>query len=257
MTRTPLAVANWKMNTDLEQAQVLAASAAEYSAAQPAAVEIVLCPPFPWIVPVANALAGSPVATGAQDCWPEPNGAFTGDISAEMLAPWCAFVIVGHSERRSIHEEMDNLIARKLRAALDNGLHPILCVGETLAQRNAGNATTIVSRQLNAAFSGLPAEAIGRCTVAYEPVWAIGTGRSATADDAQQMCHHIRGLLAKIDAGIAARTRVLYGGSVNPDNAAEIAANEDIDGALVGGASLKADAFNRICDAIAAKSPAI
>ena len=251
MTRTPLAIANWKMNTDLDQAQTLAQDAAAYGAKNPTSIEIVLCPPFPWLVSVANILEKSTVKLGAQDCSPEANGAFTGDVSAEMLAPWCTTVIVGHSERRRIHNEMDDVISLKLRAALDNGMRPVLCIGETLPQRTAGNAKTIVSRQLDAGLTGLTPEAIAQCVIAYEPVWAIGTGKSATAKDAQEMCAHIRTLLVKHDPSLGESMRILYGGSVDPDNAKDLLAGKDVDGALVGGASLDAGSFSRICDAIA------
>ncbi len=253
MTRTPLAIANWKMNTDLEQAEALAKAAAAYGTKASSSVEIVLCPPFPWLVPLSNLLTGSQVTFGAQDCSPEEHGAFTGDVSAAMLAPWCGTVIVGHSERRQIHEEMDDVISRKLRSALEHGLRPVLCIGETLPQRTAGNAKTIVSRQLDAGLTGLDAEEIARCVVAYEPVWAIGTGKSATAKDAQDMCGHIRGLLTKHESGLGDTMRILYGGSVDADNAAQLIAGPDIDGALVGSASLDAERFARICDAISEK----
>ncbi len=250
MTRTPLAIANWKMNTDLDQAQLLAQSAVAYGHKNPTSIEIVLCPPFPWLLPVADILKDSPVLLGAQDCWPEENGAFTGDVSAQMLAPWCNTVIVGHSERRSVHSEMDDLISRKLRAALENGMRPVLCIGETLPQRTAGNAKTIASRQLDAGLTGLPPEDIARCIIAYEPVWAIGTGKSATSQDAQDMCSHIRTLLVKHDASLGEAVRVIYGGSVNTENARDIAAGRDVDGALIGVASLETDGFVRICEAI-------
>lgn len=251
MTRTPLAIANWKMNTDLDQAQMLAQDAAAYGARNSTSVEIVLCPPFPWLVSVANILDKSPVKLGAQDCSPEANGAFTGDVSAEMLAPWCNTIIVGHSERRRIHNEMDDVISLKLRATLDQGMRPVLCIGETLPQRTAGNAKTIVSRQLDAGLTGLTPDAIARCVIAYEPVWAIGTGKSATAKDAQEMCAHIRMLLVKHDASLGESVRILYGGSIVPDNAGELLAGKDIDGGLIGGASLDPNDFARICDAIA------
>ena len=251
MSRTPLAIANWKMNTDLETARVLAQAARETLDGEPIAVEIAICPPFPWIVPVAGVLEGSAVGLGAQDCSPEANGAFTGDVSAAMLAPWCAWVLVGHSERRHGHGEHDALIRRKLEAVLKEGMQPILCVGELEADRDAGRTAEVVQHQVLAALKGLPASAIARCVVAYEPVWAIGTGRTATAGDAQEVAAQIRALLTSLASEHAAAVRILYGGSVKAGNVASLTAGPDVDGALIGGASLDPAGFAELCRALA------
>lgn len=243
MSRTPLIAGNWKLNTSLAEAGDLAAAIASVPVD---GVESVVCPPYPWLVPVAERLAGSAIAVGAQDCWPEPAGAFTGDVSAAMLAPVCRFVLVGHSERRVIHGEEDALVARKLAAVLDAGITPILCVGESARQRAANNADIIVERQLGAALGALSPSQLSSVVVAYEPVWAIGTGTAATADDASIMASLIRRWLARRDPASAASIRVLYGGSVSAGNSAELLAGQDIDGALVGSASLDEEAFNAI-----------
>lgn len=252
MSRTPLVVANWKMNTDLETARLLAQAARETLDGNPLDVEIAICPPFPWLVPVAAVLEGSAVGLGAQDCSPEPNGAFTGDVSAAMLAPWCAHVLVGHSERRHGHGEDDALIRRKLEAVLNEGMAPILCVGELEAERDAGRTAETVQRQVLAALAGLPAAAIARCVIAYEPVWAIGTGRTATAGDAQEVAAQIRALLGSLAPARAAAIRILYGGSVKAGNVASLTAGPDVDGALVGGASLDPAGFAALCQALGA-----
>jgi triosephosphate isomerase len=248
--RKPIIAGNWKMNTTLEAAQALV----EGLAAGPATelVERVICPPFPWIVPLASQAMAAGLALGAQDCASEDEGAFTGEVSAKMLAPYCRYVIVGHSERRHILHEPDELVAAKFRAVLRNRLHPILCVGETLEERDAGQAGAVVSRQLGSALSGLPAATFEttEVVVAYEPVWAIGTGRSASPQDADQMSAHIRATVGEIVGVHAAdRVRIQYGGSVSPENAASFLALADVDGLLVGGASLKADSFLRIIEA--------
>lgn len=250
-TRTPLVVGNWKLNTSLPEARALATAIA---AIPIAGVETVLCPPFPWLVPLAELLGDAPIMLGAQDCWPEPRGAFTGDVSAAMLAPHCRWVIVGHSERRAIHREDDQLVASKVVAAFDAGLCPILCVGETEDERSSGHAERVIGRQVDSVLAGLTEERTRRLVIAYEPVWAIGSGQAATPADARSMAAMIRHQVATHAASAADSLRVLYGGSVNQGNAADIFAGDDVDGVLVGSASLDAVAFTAIRAAVAATS---
>ncbi|HEU0165494.1 MAG TPA: triose-phosphate isomerase [Thermomicrobiales bacterium] len=252
MERTPLVVANWKMNTDLTTALNLAEEAQDATEAVNPAIDVVVCPPYPWIVPVSRALAGSRVSVGAQDVAAEEDGAYTGDVSAAMVAPWVRTVIVGHSERRALRGETDELVGRKLRAVLKHGLRPLLCLGETLAEREAGAAESVISRQFTTALDGLAPSELDDLSVAYEPVWAIGTGRAADQDDAEQMARHIRTLVAStVDPDHADRIRVLYGGSVNAANVARLTSGPDVDGALVGSASLAPGGFAGIIAAIA------
>jgi triosephosphate isomerase len=240
VTRTPLIVGNWKMNTSRQEAVALAKSVA---ASVPSNIDAVVCPPFPWLVKVQAALVKSNMKLGAQNCWTEPSGAFTGEVSPQMLAELCEFVIVGHSERRRIIGETDQLVAAKLRAALAAGLRVILCVGEDLETRQAGNEIQFVQAQLAAALDGLAENHFARCIIAYEPIWAIGTGVAAEPIDAQEMSAAIRRSLAP---GIADSMRILYGGSVSSANAGAILGQDDVDGALVGGASLNAESFGEI-----------
>lgn len=247
MPRTPFIVGNWKMNTSREEAVRLATAIASEPIS---AVHLALCPPFPWLIPVAAALAGTQVDLGAQNCWTEPNGAFTGEVSPTMLAEICRYVLIGHSERRRVLGEPDELIAKKLRAALTAGIEPILCVGEDLETRQAGSAVSYVKAQLEHALASLSKEEIGTCTFAYEPIWAIGTGVAAEPSDAEEMAAEVRSVISSVaGADVAHAARILYGGSVTPANAAAILANENVDGALVGGASLKAESFLRIARA--------
>lgn len=255
MSRTPLAVANWKMNTDIETARMLAQAARDIvNSGQPLDLEVAVCPPFPWLVPVAEVLDGSAVGLGAQDCSPDADGAFTGDVSAAMLAPWCRYVLAGHSERRHGHDETDALVRRKLEAALGSGMQPILCVGELEAEREAGRTAAVIERQVLAALERLPESAIARCVIAYEPVWAIGTGRTAVAADAQEVASQIRALLAALAPGHANAIRILYGGSVKAENVVDLTSGDDVDGALVGGASLDPEGFTALCLALATRS---
>lgn len=247
--RHPLIIGNWKMNTTRDEAVALARAVAV--AAQNASAEVAICPPFPWIVPVAESIDRSIVGVGAQDCSPSDNGAFTGDVSASMLAPWCDLVLVGHSERRTIHGESDEAVGAKVQAAVTHGLRPVLCVGEHAADRDAGNAAAIVTRQLDAALSRADAAAFEVLTVAYEPVWAIGTGVSATAEDAAEMAKVIRAWLEQHTPGHATGIRILYGGSVSGTNAGELMALPELDGLLVGSASLDAERFGQIINAAA------
>jgi triosephosphate isomerase (TIM) len=243
--RTPLIAGNWKMyKTVAEATELVEGLLAGVGSASDR--EVLVCPPFTALHAVRSLLAGSAIRLGAQDLQPEAQGAFTGAISPLMLRDaGCSYVIVGHSERRQIFGEQDALVNRKLHAALANGLTPILCVGETKPERDAGRAESVVVGQLRGGLAGVdPAAAI---VVAYEPVWAIGTGDTATPADAQTMHATIRRTLGELlGAAAAAATRIQYGGSVKPDNVDELMAQDDIDGALVGGAALKADSFLRI-----------
>jgi len=210
--------------------------------------QCVVCPPFPYLVQVSQLLDGSTIELGAQDCSHSDSGAYTGEVAPEMLADCgCQWVIVGHSERRQYHQESDALISAKLLAVLRAGLKPVLCVGETQEQREAGEAEAVVGRQLHGGLADLPD--IGSVVIAYEPVWAIGTGLTATPQLAQEMHARVRATLRDMDAARADGIRILYGGSVKADNAAELFAEADIDGALVGGASLDAASFAAIVNA--------
>jgi triosephosphate isomerase len=211
-------------------------------------IQVAVAPPFTALSKVKEALVGSAIQLFAQNCHHEKQGAFTGEISAPMLQELgCDGVILGHSERRQYFGETDEGVNRKLRAALEAQLHPIVCVGESLQEREANRTWEVVSRQVRGAFAGLDAAQVGRCTVAYEPVWAIGTGKVATTAQAQEVHGQIRGLLREIASPqVAEAVRIQYGGSVKADNARDLLSQPDIDGALVGGASLKADDFAKI-----------
>jgi triosephosphate isomerase len=251
--RVPIVAANWKMNLLRQDAE--RHSATLVAGLGDSAAEVVVFPSFPLLPAVAAGLGGSPVAWGGQDLHPEDAGAHTGDVSGPQLSDaGCTWVLVGHSERRHDHGEGDGLVARKLEAALRNDLTPLLCVGETKAERDAGETFDVLRNQLEMAFA--PIAATGRpprpFALAYEPVWAIGTGDTATPEIAQEAHRHLRGLVAE-QAGdaVAEATRILYGGSVKPGNAAELFAQDDLDGFLVGGASLDAEEFLaiiRCCD---------
>lgn len=242
---------NWKMNTALPEATDLARTIRDRLESQ-TDIEVVLIPPFPWIVPVVLELEGSEIRTGAQNCHAEPSGAFTGEVSAEMLSGICDYVVVGHSERRHILGETDDDVAAKMEAAFRARLRPILCVGETLEERDAGSAYDVVGRQVARALAGIEPDSPGEFVIAYEPVWAIGTGRSASADDAQGMTEFIRARLSEIyNKTFADQITIQYGGSVNSENAATLMACPDVNGALVGGASLKPDEFLAITAAAA------
>jgi triosephosphate isomerase (TIM) len=248
LARRPLIAGNWKMHkTHLEGMQLTQKLAWALTSEDTDAVEVVVCPPFTALRSVGTLIDGDklPIGLGAQDCHPEPQGAFTGEVSAPMLARLgCAYVIVGHSERRQHFGESDELVNRKAKAVLGAGMRPIVCVGETLQQREAGQTAEVVQGQVRGSLAGLDGGQVGGLVVAYEPVWAIGTGRAATADDAQETIALLRATVAELAGGAAAEElRVLYGGSVKAGNAEELAAKPDIDGALVGGASLDADEF--------------
>ncbi len=240
--RRPFIAGNWKMNTSPEEAVALAGAVAE--ATEGAPCDVAVCPPFPYLAAVHEAVRGSEVAVGAQDVYQEASGAFTGEVSVPMLEHCCRYVIIGHSERRALFGETDESVNRKTAAVLASALDPIVAVGETLAEREAGEMANVLTRQVRSGLANLDLSA--RLTLAYEPVWAIGTGQTATPEMAQDACALLRGLLRELAGDAADDIRIQYGGSVNPGNAADLLAQPDIDGALVGGASLKAEQFAAI-----------
>ena len=250
MPRKLFIAGNWKMNTSGASAAELAEALVDRLGSVEA-VDLAACPPFVHLQAVGKILAGSPIALGAQDIFYENDGAFTGEVSAAMLKDvGCSHVICGHSERRHVIGETDELINRKLLKALSEGLRPILCVGELLAEREAGETLEVVTRQVRRGLEGVSGADMANVTVAYEPVWAIGTGAVATTEQAQEVHQMIRHLLGELfDSPTAESTRIQYGGSVKGANAAELLACPDIDGALVGGASLKAADFAAIVQA--------
>lgn len=241
--RRPIVAGNWKMHgTRAENARLIEELISRYP--DQSAAQCLVCPPFVYLQEVGRLLGDAPIGLGAQDVCAEAQGAFTGEVSATMLKDvGCGYVIVGHSERRWIYRESDQLVARKFAAAQAKSLAPILCVGEQLAEREAGRTEEVLARQLDAVLELCGAGALESAVVAYEPVWAIGTGRSATPEQAQQAHAFIRERIAARDAKIAPATRILYGGSVKAGNAAELFTQPDVDGGLIGGASLKAEEF--------------
>ncbi len=245
--RTKIIAGNWKMNTTVAEAEELVRVIIE-GIADVRGVEIVVCPPFTSLAAVSTLLGESNVALGAQNMHWEDKGAFTGEVSATMLLTLgCRFVILGHSERRSYFFETDEFVARKARAAIHSGLIPIVCVGETLEEREDGITRQVVERQVNGAFSGMTAGEFAGTVIAYEPVWAIGTGITATTEQAQEVHAFIRERVVSLfGKDVAGRTRIQYGGSMKPENTVELLAQADIDGGLIGGASLKADSFQEI-----------
>ncbi|MEO8897491.1 MAG: triose-phosphate isomerase [Candidatus Dormibacter sp.] len=249
-SRLPMVAGNWKMNTTVAQGVALALAIADRCGAQ-TAVEVAVLPPYPHLVPVRQALGGSPLLLGAQDLSWEEAGAYTGEVSAAMLADWCDIVLVGHSERRHQFGESDEQTGRKFAAALSHGLRVIVAVGETGSQRDDGATFAVVDRQLDAALAAVDTTPpVASWLIAYEPVWAIGTGRTATPDQAAEVCAHIREHVAHRTGGVA--PLVLYGGSVSAGNAQELFDRPEIDGGLIGGASLDPDAFAAIVAAAAA-----
>ncbi len=237
--RIPIIAGNWKMNYGPTEAEEFAAGILP-GLHEIHAIERVLCPPAISLPAVFGAIAGSEVKLGAQNMYYEPKGAYTGEISPTMLQGLCEYVILGHSERRGYFGETDDLVNKKVRAALDYKLKPIVCLGERLDQREAGETEQLIRAQVQGSLGGLPAERVAEIVVAYEPIWAIGTGRAATAQDAVSVIQLIRALLSDLyGAEVAQAVRIQYGGSVTAANTAEFLAQPDIDGALVGGASLK------------------
>ena len=247
--RRKIVAGNWKMHgSRAENAQLVDAIVSGFAGAE--GTECIVCPPFVYLHEIARQLRDSAVRLGAQDLCAEDQGAFTGEVSAAMLKDvGASHVLVGHSERRALYGEDERLVARKFAAAQSRGLTPILCVGETLAEREAGHTHEVIARQLDAVLAVSEVASLARAVVAYEPVWAIGTGRTATPDQAQDVHAFIRERIAARDANIAAGLPLLYGGSVKAGNAAELFAMPDVDGGLIGGASLKAEEFLAICEA--------
>jgi triosephosphate isomerase len=247
--RRKLVAGNWKMHGSLTENEALL-GALKSGLGPAAGLDCAVCVPFPYLAQVRVLLQSSPIAWGAQDVSEHAKGAYTGEVAAGMLKEMgCRYAIVGHSERRSLHHEDSALVARKMRAAQAQGLMPIACVGETLAQREAGATEAVVREQLDALIALAGATALGQAVIAYEPVWAIGTGKTATPEQAQAVHATIRARVAAADASVAAQLRILYGGSVKAANAQALFAMPDIDGALVGGASLDGSEFAAICRA--------
>ncbi len=242
--RVPIIAGNWKLNKNRAEAESLAKGVVE-AVKDAKNIEVLLCPVFTCLETVARVVAGTNVKLGAQDVYWEESGAFTGEVSASLLKDiGCTYVIVAHSERRQFFGETNETANKKVKAVLKNGLTPILCVGETLAERESGKMEAVVTSHVREGLAGLSAAELETVVIAYEPVWAIGTGKTATPQQAQDVHALIRSLLKEIGGeSVAAKVRIQYGGSVKPDNVKELMGQPDIDGALVGGASLKADSF--------------
>ncbi len=245
--RTPIIAGNWKMNTVVEDAKALVQEL-KTLVSDVTDVEIVVCPPFISLTTVAEVIRGSNIGLGAQNLYWEKSGAFTAEISAPMLkSTGCTYVIIGHSERRAYFHETDETVNKRIFAALDEGLRPIVCVGETLEERESNKTFEVIKRQIAGGLANLSTEHMKTVVIAYEPVWAIGTGKTATPEQAQEVHAFIRKLLAEMFGDTTAEeTRIQYGGSVKPNNVTTLMSQADIDGALVGGASLKADSFVQI-----------
>ena len=247
--RIPLVAGNWKMNKTVAEARDLVFKMA-IQLREIRGVEKVLCPPFPSLVAVSALLAGTDLGLGAQNMHWEAKGAFTGEVSPAMVAEFCGYVILGHSERRTYFGETDESVNKKVRAAQAVDLTPIVCVGETLEQYESNRTGEVVARQIRDGLAGTDPALASRLVVAYEPIWAIGTGVTASTQQAQDMLAYIRSLIAdKFGAAVAEETSILYGGSCNAKNAKELFANKDVDGGLIGGASLKAEDFIQIINA--------
>jgi len=250
--RKPFVAGNWKMNTDshtsVNLAKAIVSASVEIAGES---VAVAVCPPFVYLQAVTTAISTSSIAVGAQDLYYEQKGAFTGETSASMLKDiGCTYCLCGHSERRHVIGETDELINKKVAAAISGGLLPILCVGELLEERQANKTTEVVTRQIKNGLAGLSVEKVSAVTLAYEPVWAIGTGLTATPQQAQEVHALIRKLLGQMyDSHLSEEIRILYGGSAKPGNAADLMHQQDIDGLLVGGASLNADDFVAIIQA--------
>jgi len=242
--RRPFIAGNWKMNLTRQECVALAQAIAA-KVGPTSGVELAVCPPFVYLDAVAQALTGTAVGVGAQDVYHEAFGAFTGEVcAAQLLDIGCRYVVIGHSERRHILGETNQAVNRKTAAALAAGLTPIVCVGETLAEREANQTRDVIQEQMAGSLAGFTAEQVAKLVIAYEPVWAIGTGKVATPAQAEAVHADLRRMLeTRYNSQLAAAVRIQYGGSVKPDNAAELLAQPNIDGALVGGASLKADSF--------------
>jgi triosephosphate isomerase (TIM) len=247
--RKPLVAGNWKMNGSLDSVRTLLAGI-KSGISEVKNAEVAVCPPYVYLAETEKLLQGSGIGWGGQDLSAEASGAFTGEVAFSMLQDFgCKYVIVGHSERRTYHAESDELVAKKYAVARAAGLVPILCVGETLEERESGITEQVVARQLDALIDSEGVEALKEGVIAYEPVWAIGTGKTASPEQAQEVHAFIRGRVAEKSAEVADGVRILYGGSMKPDNAKELIGKPDIDGGLIGGASLKAEDFLGICTA--------
>lgn len=247
--RRKFVAGNWKMNGSLAGNEQLVRGVLA-GLGELTGVDVAVCVPAPYLAQVAELLRGSPVGLGAQDVSQHASGAYTGDVSVTMLKEFgVRYVICGHSERRAYHHETDSVVARKVEAVLEGGLTPILCLGETLEEREANATADVVREQLDAVLHHLSVAAFRRIVIAYEPVWAIGTGRTATPEQAQEVHALIRARIAEQDVDVASGVIIQYGGSMKPDNAADLMSRQDIDGGLIGGASLKADDFLAICRA--------
>ena len=246
--RSSLIAGNWKMNGNLQSVVELVDG---IKAGDAGKAELAVFPPAVFLMKVGGLLADSEIALGAQNVCDQEAGAFTGEVAAAMLKECgCRYALAGHSERRSLYLETDQLVAARCAMAVASGITPILCVGETLQEREQGITEDVVARQIDAVIELIGIDGITRAIIAYEPVWAIGTGKVATPDQAQDVHAFIRGKLAQLDVGVAEQVKILYGGSMNPSNAAELLSQPDIDGGLIGGASLKADDFLAIAQAV-------
>lgn len=247
--RKKIVAGNWKMHGSLQQNAVLLGQL--LAGMDGLACDVLVCPPFPYLGQVREVLAGSAVGFGAQNLSEHPFGAYTGEVSASMLVDLgCRYVLVGHSERRAMYAESDAVVASKFDAAQKAGLIPVLCLGETLAERESGKTDSVVLRQLQVVIDRVGVSALSSAVVAYEPVWAIGTGLTASPEQAQRVHASLRSRVAELDSGVAEGLAILYGGSVKPQNAAELFSQPDIDGGLIGGASLVAEDFLAICHAV-------
>ncbi len=247
--RTPLVAGNWKMNGSKESIKELINGVVD-GAKSLTGVEVAVCPPFIYIADVTAAVAGSNVDVGSQDACTDLKGAFTGETSIEMIKDFgCKYAIVGHSERRTLYGESDEIVAQKYTVVKKAGVTPIFCIGETLQEREQGITEEVCARQIDAVFTAEGDDAFAGSVIAYEPVWAIGTGKTASPEEAQAVHAFIRQHLAKRNADVADKVQILYGGSMNPANAKELMGQSDIDGGLIGGASLKAEDFLAVCQA--------
>ncbi len=245
MSRKPFIAGNWKLNLTVEEGTALVKELAKAAAASKA--EVAVCPTALAVHAIAEATAGSAIGVGGQNAYWEEKGAFTGEISASQLkAAGAKYVILGHSERRQLFGETDETVNKRLKAVLAQKLIPIVCIGETLAERDGGQLEAVLKKQITGALAGLSADQLNTLVIAYEPVWAIGTGRTATTAQAQEAHAFVRGVLRELVGELADKIRIQYGGSVKPDNAKELLSQPDVDGALVGGASLKAADFSAI-----------
>lgn len=246
--RSSLIAGNWKMNGSLESVTALVDG---IKSGDRGNAELAVCPPSIYLMKIGGMLAESGIALGAQNVCQQASGAYTGEIAASMLKEaGCRYAIVGHSERRSIYGESDDMVAARFQMAIESGIEPILCVGETLEERQQEKTIEVVNRQIDAALEVSGINAFAEAVIAYEPVWAIGTGQVATPEQAQAVHASIRQKLAELNAEVAEQLQILYGGSMNPGNAAELLSQPDIDGGLIGGASLKADDFLAIAQAV-------